>query len=349
MVIAGKRGHRVTIRDVAKVAGVSLTTVSHALNGKGRIDQETISRVRDAAERLGYEANQAARNLRVSRTGRIAVINSQSSPHQVSLVDLDHFVRLLSGATEAALQRGYATTLTLPDPSLRSPLHIDGVILVDPITNDPLLTSVRLSGIPVVTTGRDSAAKKPQLYVVDNDYRKATKKLLEHLAGQGAKKIALIGSSSLYSYSDDAMLAYRSWVKAHKMPELVENVEGTLSESGGYTAALKLLKRDPKIDAIHCVTDRYAVGAMLAAETKKLRVPHDLLITAGTEGEVARSSTPPITALDLHPEEIGKYSAEMLISLIEKRQPVASHIVPFDILLRESSRGMVKRARDVVR
>lgn len=336
MAISGKRG-RITIRDVAKVAGVSLTTVSHALNGKGRIDQDTINRVRDAADRLGYEANHAARNLRVNRAGRIAVINSQSSPHRVSMIDLDHFVRLLSGATDTALQLGYATTLTLPDQNLRRPLHIDGVILVDPIKHDPLLTSVRHSGIPVVTTGRDSSAEEPQLYVVDNDLASATTTILDHLLKQGAKRIALIGSSPLYSYSEDAMKAYRSWTKIHKMPALIEHVTGTLSESGGYTAALKLLKRDPAIDAIHCVTDRYAVGAMLAAETKKLSVPKDILVTAGTEGEIARSSSPPITALNLYPEEIGRNSAEMLIALIEKRPVATTLCMPFDVILRESS------------
>lgn len=340
--IGRKRGKRVTIRDVAKVAGVSLTTVSHALNGKGRIDQDTIERVREAAERLGYEANQMARNLRVNRAGRIAVINSQSSPHNVSMIDLDHFVRLLSGATDAASRLGYATTLTLPDPSLYGEFHIDGVVLVDPVKDDPLLASVHLSGMPVVTTGRDVAAKDAHHYSVDNDLALATREILEHLTKQGAKKIALIVSSPLYSYSDDAISAYREWTRAHKAPDLITHVDGTLSESGGYTAALRLFEREPKIDAIHCVTDRYAVGALLAAQSRQLRVPEDLLITAGTEGDAARTSSPPITALNLHPEEIGKSAAEMLIGVIEKRNGLESQVVPFKLLVRKSSTRVAK-------
>lgn len=332
-----RRGQRVTIRDVAKVAGVSLTTVSHALNGKGRIDQDTIERVRDAAERLGYEANQTARNLRVNRAGRIAVINSQSSPHNVSMIDLDHFVRLLSGATDAASRLGYATTLTLPDPSLYTQFHIDGVVLVDPVKNDPLLTSIRLSGIPVVTTGRDVATKEAQPFSVDNDLAEATRQILEHLTKQGAKRIALIVSSPLYSYSDDAISAYQEWTRAHKAPDLIAHVDGTLSESGGYAAALRLFEQEPTLDAIHCVTDRYAVGALLAAQSRQRHVPDDLLITAGTEGEAARTSSPPITALNLHPEEIGKNAAELLIGLVEKRNGIACQVVPFKLLLRKSS------------
>jgi DNA-binding LacI/PurR family transcriptional regulator len=327
---------RVTIRDVAKVAGVSVTTVSHALNGKGRIEQETIQRVREAAQRLGYQASHAARNLRGGRTGRIAVINSQSSPHQVSLVDLEHFVRLLSGASELAVERGYTPVLTLPNLSQKSGAPVDGVIIVDPVKDEPLLSALKLLGTAVVTTGRDPHRREDADCWVDNDLYSATGELLAHLLSQGAQRIALIASSSMYSYSDDAVRAYQDWCHAQQVPVQMAEVDGPLSENGAYVQALRLLQGDHPPQAIHCVTDRYAFGVLLAAQSLGLRVPEDLLISAGTDGDAAASNNPSVTALQLHPEQIGREAVALLIDRIEGL-PVAPRVVPYQLQIRSST------------
>ena len=328
---------RVTIREVAKVAGVSVTTVSHALNGKGRIDQETIQRVREAAERLGYQASHAARNLRGGRTGRIAVINSQSSPHKVSLVDLEHFVRLLSGASELAVERGYTPVLTLPNLAGKTGSPVDGVIIVDPVKDEPLLSALKLMGTAVVTTGRDPNRREDADCWVDNDLYSATGELLAHLRDQGASRIAVIASSSMYSYSDDAVHAYQHWCQQQGMTPQVVEVDGPLSESGAYQQAMKLLESDNPPEAIHCVTDRYAFGVLLAAQTLGLKVPEQLMISAGTDGEAAASNSPAVTSLYLNPEQIGREAVDLLIDRIEGL-PVTPRIVPYTLQIRESTR-----------
>lgn len=328
---------RVTIRDVAKVAGVSVTTVSHALNGKGRIEPDTVQRVRDAAERLGYQASHAARNLRGGRTGRIAVINSQSSPHQVSLVDLEHFVRLLSGASELAVERGYTPVLTLPNLDGKSGSPVDGVIIVDPVKDEPLLGALRLLGTAVVTTGRDPNRRDDADCWVDNDLYVATGELLEHLREQGAERIAVIASSSMYSYSDDAVRAYQVWCEANGVVPQIAEVDGPLSENGAYLQALRLLQGGDRPQAIHCVTDRYAFGVLLAAQTLGLNVPQDLMISSGTDGEAAASNVPGITSLYLNPEQIGREAVELLIDRLEGRE-VHPRIVPYQLQIRESTR-----------
>lgn len=334
-----KTTKRVTIRDVAAIAGVSVTTVSHALNGKGRIEAETIKRIRDAATRLGYQASHAARNLRGGRTGRIAVINSQSSPFQVSLVDLHHFVQLLAGASEVAVDRGYTPVLTLgPGASAESGFSVDGVILVDPVTDEPLLDALHQAGVPVVTTGRDPNGHDSAGNWVDNDLGQATREMLDHLFAQGARRIGIVASSPMFSYSQDALVAYRDWVAGHDMKVLISEVEGALSESGGYIAAQALLDRAEPPDAIHCVTDRYAIGVKLAAESRGLKVPENLLISAGTDSDAARTSTPSITALDLNAQAIGRNASELLIALIEGERISEQRIVPFELLVRESTR-----------
>ena len=327
---------RVTIRDVAKVAGVSVTTVSHALNGKGRIEPETVQRVREAAERLGYQASHAARNLRGGRTGRIAVINSQSSPHQVSLVDLEHFVRLLSGASELAVERGYTPVLTLPNMSGKTGAPVDGVIIVDPVKDEPLLSALKMMGTAVVTTGRDPNRRDDADCWVDNDLYSATGELLEHLREQGAERIALIASSSMYSYSDDALRAYKNWCENSHLTPVIAEVDGPLSENGAYLQAMRLLSGDQRPQAIHCVTDRYAFGVLLAAQSLGLNVPDDLMISAGTDGEAAASNIPGITALYLNPEQIGREAVDLLIDRLEGRD-LQPRIVPYQLQVRAST------------
>lgn len=333
-----KPSKRVTIRDVAKVAGVSVTTVSHALNGKGRMEAETIQRVREAAERLGYQASHAARNLRGGRTGRIAVINSQSSPHQVSLVDLEHFVRLLAGASELAVERGYTPVLTLPHLKGGAGLPVDGVIIVDPIKDEPLLGALQLSGTPVVTTGRDPNRREMDERWVDNDLYQATLDMLAHLTAQGAKRVAVIASSSIYSYSEDAVRAYKDWCAQRSETPMIGEVQGPLSENGAYQEALALLESPPRPDALHCVTDRYAFGVLLAAQAMGLRVPEDLMISAGTDGDAAANNTPSITAMQLNPESIGREAVDLLIDLIERRPESRSRVVPYVLQARDSTR-----------
>lgn len=334
--MANPPSKRITIREVAKVAGVSVTTVSHALNGKGRIEPETIARVKEAAERLGYQASHAARNLRGGRTGRIAVINSQSSPHKVSLIDLEHFVRLLAGASETAVERGYTPVLTLPHLA-QGGVPVDGVIIVDPIKDEPLLGALKLTGTAVVTTGRDPNRRAEGECWVDNDLYQATTDLLDHLQAQGAKRIAVIASSSVYSYSEDAVRAYKAWSLDKGLECLISEVEGALSETGAYQKALELLQSAAPPDAIHCVTDRYAFGVLLAAETLNLKVPEDLLISAGTDGQAAANHQPSITALQLNPEQIGREAVKRLIDVIEGAE-VSPCVVPYVLEARESTR-----------
>lgn len=329
-------GKKVTIRDVAKVAGVSVTTVSHALNGKGRIEAETIARVKEAAERLGYRASQAARNLRGGRSGRIAIINSQSSPHQVSLVDLEHFVRLLSGASEFAVEHGYTPVLTL-NATQGQGLTVDGVIIVDPVKGEPLIGALKLAGIPVVTTGRDPSQRREDEHWVDNDLYQATLEMLDHLAAKGARRIDLLAAASIYSYSEDAIRAYRDWSVQQGREARVHEVAGPLSENGAYLTSLPLLQSAERPDALHCVTDRYAFGVMLAAQSLGLNLPGDLLLSAGTDSELAASHSPTLTALNLSPEQIGREAAELLINLIEGGSSERHRVVPHTLQARATT------------
>ncbi len=158
------------ITDVAAAAGVSITTVSHALNGKGRIPEETRQRVRDAAEALGYRPSSAARNLGGRRAGLISISLSQDEGHCVGMSDVAYFLQLVS-ATAAAIASGYALILSSDLTNVPSPLDhlsVDGGIVIDPIADDPHVARLEEAGAAVVTTGR--VPGRTDGYWVDNDH-----------------------------------------------------------------------------------------------------------------------------------------------------------------------------------
>lgn len=328
---------RVTIRDVAAAAGVSVTTVSHVLNGKGRIDPATAERVKLIARQLGYRASVIARGLRDGRVGRIAVVHSEASDGASSLMNLAFFVRMLGSITENAVAQGFSTLLTLPPKAYKTGrFDVDGVIFVDPAPGNRMLESLRDSGIPIVTTGRDLSRPEQEGNWVDNDLITATGEMLDLFAARGAERIALFAASPLISYNHDAVFSYRAWAKRNGRPEILYRIGDALREAEGFFLGRTVLAEPDRPDAIHCTTDRHAAGVLLAAHAAGLKVPENLMLSAGTDSVAAQSGTPSLTALDLNPELMGQRACEMLISIIETRQMLPGELIPYKLVERDS-------------
>lgn len=328
---------RATIRDVAAAAGVSVTTVSHVLNGKGRIDPTTAERVQLIARQLDYSASATARGLREGRVGRIAVIHSGASDGNSALTDLAFFIRMLGSISENAAAQGFSTLLTLP-PKAQSTgrFDVDGVIYLDPVPGNRLLEVLRQYRIPLVTTGRDLSLPPQAANWIDNDLTRATTEILDLFAARGARKVALLASSPQVSYNHDAIVAYRGWVARNERPEIIHRIGDALRESESFFLARSLLAADDRPDAIHCTTDRHAAGVLLAAQAGGMRVPDDLMVSAGTDSIAAQSTQPALTALELHPELMGQRVCEMLISIIETGVDRPGELIPYRLIERDS-------------
>lgn len=331
-----ERSKRANIRDVAAAAGVSVTTVSHVLNGKGRIDPSTAERVQSIARQLDYRASTMARGLRGGRVGRIAVLHSQDSLGNSSLTDLAFFVRMLSAITEYSATQGFSTLLAVPPKTHTGRFDVDGVIFVDPMPGNQLLENLRQSGVPIVTTGRDLSLLPTQGNWVDNNLPQATGEMLDLFASRGAQRIALFASSPLVSYNHDSIESYRAWVRRHNRPEIIHRVGDALRESEGFFLARTVLAFGDRPDAIHCSTDRHAAGVLLAAHASEIRVPEDLMVSAGTDSIAAASTTPGLTALDLNPELMGQRACEMLISIMDTHSQKPGELIPHALIERGS-------------
>lgn len=337
----GTSRQRIGIKEVAAAAGVSVTTVSHALNGKGRLPEETRERVRQVADELGYRPNATARNLVVGKTGLLGLAVSQQGGAPLAVTDFAYFAQLMMAASTESIANGYALVMAPGDAALnpQAGIAVDGAIIVDPVRDDQLVAQLQRAGIAVVTTGRVPEGDDRSCWV-DNDHIAGTTAMLEHLDRRGARRIAVITSALDISYTHDVERAYQHWCQNRRCDPLLRRASTDLTERAGFAVATELLSLPEPPDAIFSTYDRLAFGALLAAEARGVRVPEDLLLaTTATESQAPDQVRPSLTTLDLNPEEIGRSAAGLLVELLEDQEPARRHVmVPHRVIARASTR-----------
>ncbi|MEX5341303.1 substrate-binding domain-containing protein [Pseudomonas sp. I2] len=334
---------RLTIADVANAAGVSRTTVSHALNDRGQVDPATRALVKEVAERLGYSPNLRAQRLRTGRANAIALLSSMPFAVAGGSSRLGFLMEIAATATEAALRRGVALVLVPPmdeAQDLLDSLDIDGAVIIEPVANDPNVARLRKRGVKLVSIGRQPEAQA--LPYIDMHGEATGTLLLDHLHQQGARHIGLvIGAQSRHSYLDMEQ-AYRAYCTANdQVPAIVRADEGG-GEAAGAAACLELLQAHPDIDGLCVPVDAFATGAVRALRDKGLKIPQDVKVVTRYDGLRARESTPPLTALDMHLEDVAALAIELLFEQINdtgERQRIDAPMAT--LVARESSLGSV--------
>lgn len=311
----------VGIKDVASEAGVSITTVSHALNDKGRIPEETRRRIREIARRLGYQPNAMARSLAGGRAGVIAMAFSLVDAVPLALTDVDYFGQAIREATTRALERDLALVIGPPTPrrELWSRIPLDGIVIFDPVAGDPVLASLRTRAVPLVVVGRDPDDGGDD-YRVDNDHVAGTRTALDHLASKGARRIALLGGDLRDSFTEDSVGAYRAWCAERGMPPLAELVPSPFDPTARDVLARWFERSDPP-DGIYATFDALGAAALRAANDRGVRVPEELLVVVCADRETFEGVPVEPTMLNLHPAQTASEAIDLLIELIDGRSP----------------------------
>ncbi|MFJ2032915.1 LacI family DNA-binding transcriptional regulator [Streptosporangium sp. NPDC087985] len=332
---------RATIRDVAREAGVSVTTVSHALNGKGTASEATRQRVLAVADRLAYRAHPMARGLRRGRTGVLGLdMRPLDAIGSYIPEGVDYFVRFAGAAAVTALDHGLGLML-VPDltrPDIPQSAHgVDGYVIGDPTRDDPVLTRLIDAAVPVVTVGRDPGRPEFTDWVGPDDAHE-TERVLDLLRSRGARRVAFLAGTDDNAWNVDAERAYRAWTRRHRAPARVLRVPESAGEEGGRDAARRLLGGErQRPDAIYCQTGRHAAGLLAEAQRLGLAVPGDLLVAAGSDAEQTRLAVPAITALDLAPEASGKAAVELLIARLNGETAAGPVVLPAYLHIRAST------------
>jgi DNA-binding LacI/PurR family transcriptional regulator len=310
----GRSGKRPTITDVARAAGVSPTTVSHSLNGRGYVDARTRERVVAAAQELGYRPNLRAQRLRAGSARTIGLVSSMPVAVAGGVSRLGFFMEVAAASAEAALTHGFAMVLVPPletTPSLAQ-FDIDGAIVVEPEQDDVATAQLRELGIPVVSIGRQPGAESEIPYV-DAQASLTGRLLLDHLHDQGSRAIALLtGAGRRHSYLETSAV-YDEFVAEHGLEPVVANVDEHEGEDGGYAAMRELLRTHPELDGLCAPVDAFAVGAVRALAEAGRRVPGDVRVVTRYSGVRARTCRPPLTAVDLQLDRLSALAVGLLL------------------------------------
>lgn len=301
-------GTRVTIRDVAREAGVSPTTVSHALSGLGRVNPETRARIRETVLSLGYRANPLARNLRHDRFGAVGLYLPERS------LSLQFYIDLAMAASRSVFALDCGLTLLPPvvdaEDILRLPL--DGVIVAEPVVNDPVVMALTSSALPVVLCEATEGPWEGAVSVVDNQHNLAVAELLDHLVEQGAHEIAVVGAHESVWWSRLVHRACEDWASRTGHPLRWSSIPFAC-ELPEARAAVDAVLDEAVPDALVIAQQGLAAAALASASARGLSVPGDLLVACGVDGPDLATSVPPVTAIDLLPAKCGELAAELLL------------------------------------
>jgi LacI family transcriptional regulator len=334
-----------TIRDVARTAGVGVGTASHVLQGKDHLHTpETTERVWVAVRRLGYRPNRVARNLAKRRTYTIGVVIER---YLTRLSHNIYYSHVLDGVLEAATPAGYQVSIipviTQDSPGVRNSLEsgsVDGLILVAPAVESPIISWVRESGIPAIAVGcvPSDSAGNVLLPGVDVDNFQAQYDVVNELLKAGHRKICYLSGPSYQQSAQLRLAGYRkAMTDAGVSVEESWIVNGMFSLEGGSSATLQLFKGNPGMTALAAANDMSALGAMEALRDMGLRVPQDVSVTGIDDIGAASLSAPPLTTVRQPIDEIGTYAAKLLVQWIEKeKMELASNFLAGSLVLRES-------------
>lgn len=333
----------VTIKDVARKAGVSPSTVSRVISKHPRISEETAQRVIKVMNELGYHPNVMAKSLVSKTTNTIGIILPRPAEE---LFQNYFFHEAIRGILAQANRSGY-DLLMASGASEKEEMEtvkrlvrgrrVDGIILLSSKTHDPLIGFLEESDIPFVIIGR--SAEYPDVYTVDNDNVQAAYDATNHLISQGHKWIGFVSGPPDLTVSQDRMEGYRRAL-AEAGLELRQEwiVETEFLQESGYRAMSMLMNLPERPTALVCIDDVVAFGVLHGLSELGFRVPDDISLVSFNNISLAELSSPPLSSIDIGTYQIGYLTSKTLIQLIQG-EPVHQRriLVPHRLIVRESS------------
>ncbi|MGH8989049.1 MAG: substrate-binding domain-containing protein, partial [Acidimicrobiales bacterium] len=291
--------------------------------------------------------NRIARGLRSGRYGVQALwLPIEQDAASYDALTLDYYMRLASAMAKAFFTRGDVVMLIPPVGSSEKlvPLPIDGAIVVEPSDDDTRLAALRRLDIPTVTIERNPIYPDDP-WCVASDTSDEIETLLEHLAAEGAERIAFLVPEAMGTWPKEEREAYRTWSLRHGRDAVTRSASMHTAFESARREVRSMLGSRPTPDAVVIGAERFVSGTMRALADAGLSVPDDILVAVAVDGNHARSSTPPLTAVDLQPEQQAVAAAELLWRRLDGEEPPGQRTVPVILRVRESSRRSVQRGR----
>jgi DNA-binding LacI/PurR family transcriptional regulator len=331
-----------TRRDVARLAGVSPSTVSRVLNDNGYVAAEVRERVHQAIKELNYVPNRLARSLRTQQCRQIACITPSISN--------SFYHEIVAGIEETALENGYTFSLYSLTYEKRNYLEVvlsgfyDGLILLAPYEIEKIISLEELAQrLPIcLYCDRERHPSLPHVYV---DLRQAMRRNVEHLIQLGHRQIVFLGYVFHRPEDNPRFLGYMDAMRAHGLTvpdgliRFIPEYQDTLSY--GHQMVKELIEGGNRCTAIVATNDLFAVGAMRALIEHGLKVPDDVSLTGVDDLEIASLVTPTLTTIRIPKKRIGNLLMRQLLAQIHGDTAVVkASEVPTELVLRESVRAL---------
>ncbi len=328
---------KITIDDVAKALGISKTTVSRAISGKGRVGTDTKAKVMEFIEKHNYRPNVMARALAQQRTFNIGVV----WPDDYNADYLPFFQRCMIGMSEITSSFGYDIVVSLiaggDITGLKRIIEnhkVDGVILTRTMVNDAPARYLKESGVPFVAIGKTD---DPDIISVDNDNFGACKELTSILLAKGLRKLALIGGSTNHIITKTRYEGFAAAFEEARI-DIDQNliymdVENNIKVGG---IIKNLLKKN--IDGVICMDDSIAGEVIARCRDEHIKIPDDIRVASFYNSSILESTIPSVTSLNFNDRNLGAVAARTLLAMIDGEMVHNQMLKNYEVILKESTK-----------
>jgi DNA-binding LacI/PurR family transcriptional regulator len=304
-----------TIKDIAKYAGVSHTTVSRALNHSPLISDQTTQRIQEIAAELGYRPSVAARSLKTNRSQVLGVI--------VSHIADPYFSEVLQGIDDIAQENGYSLFIASAqhDPLRENSIiqtmrehRVDGVILCSPNFTAEQSDRINSYNIPIVAI--NNQASQDYCFALFHDDVDGSGKVCQHLISLGHKKIAYLGNISAGRTNQERLAGFKQAMREAGLPiytELIHQISGNSPEQG-FEGVEYFLDLPEMPSAVICYNDLMAIGVLKGLQQVGLSVPEDISVTGFDNIIYSNFTRPPLTTIDQPKHLLGVEAAKLIFT-----------------------------------
>ena len=326
-----------TIADIADALGVSKTTVSRAISGKGRIGSETRERVLKYIDAHNYTPNVIAKSLAQNKTYNLAVV----MPGDYELIDLPFFQNCIMGIQEIASSFDYDMLLTVCNNADVTKLErivrnrkVDGVILLRSFMDDVQVEYLQEKNVPFVVTGSSNYKGVVQ---VDNDHRAACRELTSILLMKRMKKIALIGGNEEHVVTQSRLMGFKDAFADSGLAVdeslIYMNLDNPVLLDGKLD---DIIKRE--VDCIVCMDDAICMEVLYKLRREGISVPDQIRVASFYNSSMLETHDPSITSLDFDAKELGMLVCRTLLDMIEGQKVQKKTLLGYEVRLCESTK-----------
>lgn len=329
----------ITIKDVAKEAKVSPSTISRVLSGNPKISDETKEKVMKVVKKLNYHPNAIARSLANNSTSTIGLILPNEAE---DLFKNPFFIQIMTGISVYAQKAGYYLIYSF-GKNEKEELNIirnytnskmvDGVILLTSRTDDKCIEYLKKKNYPFVVVGRPDETEG--VLWVDNDNFDAMYKVVNKIILKGHKDIAFIGGTEDWNVSKDRLEGYKKAISIHgiKLDDRLIIHKADFCEYSGYSAMMEILQYK-KPSAVVATDDLLAFGVIKALKERDLE---NISVIGFNNTPLSEYQSPPLTSVEINSDKLGYYAAKLLLDKLTKENSnINYYIVDTNLIERES-------------